>query len=93
MSRLITLMYHDVYINNPNESGIATADCATYKISSNTFEEHLKAIRKLINEGGIQENQISGVNALTRALLISTLYSMVLVLSFISVLMPLLGLY
>ena len=58
MSMLITLMYHDVYIDNPNESGIATADCATYKISNNTFEEHLKAIRKLINEGSVQENQI-----------------------------------
>ncbi|MBR3919004.1 MAG: polysaccharide deacetylase family protein [Clostridia bacterium] len=58
MSKLITLMYHDVYIDNPNESGIATADCATYKISNITFEEHLKAIRKLINEGSIQENQI-----------------------------------
>ena len=58
MSRLITLMYHDVYIDNPDESGIATSDCATYKISNITFEEHLKAIRNLINEGAIQNNQV-----------------------------------
>lgn len=58
MSRLITLMYHDVYIDNPNESGIATSDCATYKISNITFEEHLKAIRNLINERAIQDNQV-----------------------------------
>jgi peptidoglycan/xylan/chitin deacetylase (PgdA/CDA1 family) len=58
MKKIISLMYHDVYKNSPDESGIVSSDCATYKVSEVVFEQHLKAIRQLIDNGRINASDI-----------------------------------
>ena len=54
----IVLMYHDVFVNNSNESGFNTLGALHYKIKSEKFESHLKTISQYCLSKGIDKNKI-----------------------------------
>ena len=44
MDKKIILMYHDVYLHSPTESGFLKESAFQYKIQADIFEEHVKAV-------------------------------------------------
>jgi peptidoglycan/xylan/chitin deacetylase (PgdA/CDA1 family) len=44
MNRLITLLFHDVYVHSPAESGFSGAGADRYKLDEKTFKAQLSAI-------------------------------------------------
>lgn len=58
MEKKIVLMYHDVYIDSPNESGFQSNGANHYKITKIAFEEQLQIIKRYpitmtFDDGGI----------------------------------------
>ena len=47
----INLMYHDVYLNDTQESGLDADSAFMYKMKVSLFEEHVASIRKALDEG------------------------------------------
>lgn len=56
--RPIVLMYHDVYEVNSAESGFDTPGARHYKISKDTFLEHVKAIAQYCEANGLSKEEI-----------------------------------
>ena len=56
--RPIVLMYHDVYEVNSTESGFDTPGARHYKISKDTFLEHVKAIAQYCEANGLSKEDI-----------------------------------
>lgn len=57
-SRVCTLMYHDVYVNEKSESGFNFESAYSYKIDCVQFEKQIKAIRNYIDTNHIEQNYI-----------------------------------
>lgn len=45
---LITLLFHDIYISDPEESGFSGAVADRYKITATTFDRHLEALDRTL---------------------------------------------
>lgn len=54
----IVLMYHDVYVTDPVESGFNTPGALHYKISKETFIAHLDAISTYCISASIDKNSV-----------------------------------
>lgn len=58
MEKPIVLMYHDVYLSDPSESGFCSPGANYYKLSSKQFEEHVNRVSALRQSGKIKNEVI-----------------------------------
>ncbi len=58
MSKLISLMYHDVYEKSVTESGFQNIGALKYKISRQSFEEQIKEISAISETHSIEKRNI-----------------------------------
>ena len=57
MKKLV-LMYHDVYVNSPHESGFDTNGANHYKISVKVFEEQLQVLSEMVSNQQLDKSKI-----------------------------------
>ena len=52
------LMYHDIFEENPDESGFLSKGATFYKISQSLFEQHVRSVRALIDKDEVLEEDV-----------------------------------
>ncbi len=57
-NKVCTLMYHDVYLYNKNESGFNYDSANSYKISKDVFEDHVKRVFQIVEDRKIEREYI-----------------------------------
>ena len=57
-NKVCTLMYHDVFLYNKNESGFNYDSANSYKISKDVFEDHVKRVFQIVEDRKIEKEYI-----------------------------------
>lgn len=58
--RLITLMYHDVFVADADESGFRDTGSARYKLPVDDFDRHMEVLKKVLRDDPVLATDLEG---------------------------------
>jgi peptidoglycan/xylan/chitin deacetylase (PgdA/CDA1 family) len=63
VTRLLSLLYHDIYASHPAESGFSGAAAERYKISLSDFDQQLAGLERVLRHAPVRVGELRGAAA------------------------------